>query len=146
MPVHELPRTLNQPAPVDEAPPARPPAFDLRWMVPVFGTIVATFAAVQFFTPAPVHPDMAPTLLDQVFSTALMGCLFFTAYGFVQRNPRLGYLGAAGFASALLFGIATCPVSGHHTYGMWWGAQMALGLAAVATSTVAAIAHTRPRR
>ena len=142
MPVREITRTLNQPPPAVTERASRP-ALDRRWMVPVFATIVAAFAAVQFFTPEPVHPDMAPTLLDQLFSTVLTGCIFFAAYGFVQRSPRMGYFGAAGFAWTLLFGIASCPMSGHHMYGMWWGAQMALGLAAVATSTVAAVAHSR---
>ena len=142
MPVRELPRTLNQAPPAVAERAARPP-LDKRWMVPVFGSILVTFAAVQFFTPAPAHPDMAPTLLDQVFSTVLMGCIFFTAYGFVQRSSRMGYFGAAGIAGTLLFGIASCPISGHHTYGMWWGAQMALALGAVAVSSVAAVAQTR---
>src|SRR5688572_23465899 len=145
MDVRELPRTLNQPRPATEAETRRPP-LEVRWIVPVIGTIAAAFAAVQFFTPEPVHPDMAPTLLDQLFSTILSGCIFFTAYGFVQRNLRMAYCGAAGFAWALLAGVASCPVSGHHSYGMWWGAQMALGFAAVAISTVAAVAHARPRR
>jgi hypothetical protein len=141
MAVRELPRSLNTNADNDTAPSRRD--LDLRLLVPVAVTALAALGAVLFLTPVPAHPDAQPMLLEQVLDTALWGCLFVASYCFVQGRARLGFYSAAGFAWTLLVGVVSCPLSGHHMIGLWWGAQLALTIAAVATSTVAAVAHAR---
>jgi peptidoglycan/LPS O-acetylase OafA/YrhL len=118
----------------------RPP--DGRLLAAVVLTGLATVAAVQFFTPPPVHPA-GYSLAAQALDTLFLGGLLAGAYGLVLRRNTAGFTGIAVAAAALLTAIVACPVSGHHTYGLWWGAQLALGAAFVVSSTVAAAVSRR---
>jgi hypothetical protein len=118
------------------------PAPDRRLLAAVAVTGVVTVAAVQWFTPPPAHPvEYSPAA--QAIDTLFLGGLFVGAYALVLRRSFVGFAGLAVAAWALLAGIVACPVSGHHTYGMWWAAQVALGVAFGVCATVAAAVSRR---
>jgi peptidoglycan/LPS O-acetylase OafA/YrhL len=140
MTVRELSRVINTAA--DPATPAAP-AIDRRALAVVLVTGVVAFASVQLLTPTPHHPEAEPGLLALTVETVLWGSMFAAAFGFVQQRSRLGFAALAVTAWTLLAGVIACPATGHHMLGLWWGAQMALTLAFVATASVAAASHLR---
>ena len=138
------PRTRSsRPAVPDWITAARTrPAPDRRLLAAVAVTGVVTMAAVQWFTPPPAHP-VEYSLTAQAIDTVFLGGLFLGAYALVLRRSFVGFAGLAVAAWALLTGIVACPVSGHHTYGVWWAAQVALGVAFGVCATVAAAVSRR---
>ena len=126
-----------------EATAVRPPAApDRRSLAGVVVTGVTTFAAVQWLTPPPAHPEQY-LLLGLLFETVFWGACFVGAYSLLQRRSFLGF-GAISVAAWTMFAaIVACPVTGHHAYGMWWAGQLALGLAFGVCSTVAAAVSRR---
>jgi hypothetical protein len=75
--------------------------------------------------PAPADPNAAPSLLGQIVTLAVFGALVLTIVGAVSR------LRSAGGAGVVLGGImladsVACPLSGHHQFGLWVAADMAL--------------------
>jgi hypothetical protein len=75
--------------------------------------------------PAPTDPNAAPSLLGQIVTIAVFGALIVTSFAAASR------LRSAAVAGVVLGGIMladslACPLSGHHQFGLWVAADMAL--------------------
>ena len=93
------------------------------------------FLAMLALEPAPAEPDAAP-VVGVVLSLALLAGLVLTSAAAGTRQPLAAPAAVATGLVALTMSVA-CPVSGHHSYGAWWFAQMAVVVAMLAVSVAA---------
>jgi hypothetical protein len=86
--------------------------------------------------PAPADPEAAVPVVVVLASLGLFAALVATAAAAGNRHPSAAVAGVITGLIALGFTV-TCPVSGHHTFGAWWFAQMGVTLAMLAVSAAA---------
>jgi hypothetical protein len=110
------------------------------------GVPVAVFALVvvgALLEPAPAHEATGiQAFVDGVITNALL--IGFTASaigGFGLR--RWGIAASLAVALFTLGLVISCPVSGHHTWGIWFAGEMACVLAATGVALVG-MSRTRP--
>jgi hypothetical protein len=99
--------------------------------------VVALLVAAALVQPAPAEEA---TGARAVFESAVANVFFFGMISSVLGAMTLQRWGvAASFGLALLTVglLVSCPVSGHHTWGLWLVGQGALVLAAVGLATTA---------
>ncbi len=136
------------PTPATATPPARPGTprpvrrrlFDdlagplsRSWgfaLVVAWVVVVAVGLAVE---PAAADPDAAPPLIAEVLSTGLMATWGAMAAGVFQRRRFAAAASLVGGAGLLALTLG-CPLSGHHTFGAWWGIQLVGAVALLALS------------
>ena len=84
---------------------------------------VGLFTLGTLVEPAPADPNAAEPLYATVIVMSMFALIAVTFAGLAARR-RWGL--TASFAAAGLFGVLSlaCPLSGHHTYGLWWVVQM----------------------
>jgi hypothetical protein len=97
------------------------------------------FVLATAIEPAPADPNAATPLLVDLGSALLFGALVITAVAAASRLRSTAVAGIATGVIALGFSVS-CPLSGHHGFGMWWVAQMGM-LAAMLGASVAALGH-----
>jgi hypothetical protein len=97
------------------------------------------FVLATAIEPTPADPNAATPLLVDVASALLFGALVVTAVTAASRLRSAAFAGIVTGFIALGFSI-TCPLSGHHGFGLWWVAQMGM-LAAMLGASVAALGH-----
>jgi hypothetical protein len=100
-----------------------------------FGWPLAVVVSIAL-EPAPADPEAAVPGVVVLASLGLFAALVATAAAAGNRHPSAAVAGVITGLIALGFTV-TCPVSGHHTFGAWWFAQMGLTLAMLAVSVVA---------
>ena len=120
-----------------------PPRLDRRILTTVIVTAVASWAAIEWLTPAPVHPEREIDALSMLVNGAFFGLTFAGACFLVDRRAALGYGCIAGAAWVQFAGVVACPATAHHDYGAWWAGQMAVCLAFAVVSTMAATISLR---
>lgn len=87
--------------------------------------------------PAPAEPQAGPApILVELAALVFVAALATSVLSAALRHRLAAVAGAAAGLVAVTFTV-TCPVSGHHTYGLWWVGQLGLGLAMVAVSLAA---------
>jgi hypothetical protein len=89
--------------------------------------------------PAPTDPTTDPSLLAQVVTLAVFGALVFTAVAAASRL-RSAAVGGVGLGGFMLADSLACPLSGHHQFGLWVAADMALFTVMLGLS-IAALGH-----
>jgi hypothetical protein len=99
----------------------------------------AVFVLATAIEPAPADPNAATPLLVELGSALLFGGLVVTAIAAASRLRSAGGAGIGTGVIALGFSV-TCPLSGHHGFGMWWFGQMAM-LTAMLGLSIAALGH-----
>lgn len=75
--------------------------------------------------PAPADPHAAVPLWVSVIATALFGALVMTMVAAALRSGLAVYSGLVVGAITVAVS-ATCPLTGHHGFGLWWVAQFTL--------------------
>jgi hypothetical protein len=100
------------------------------------------FVLATAIEPAPADPNAATPLLVDLGSAVLFGALVVTAVTAVSRLRSAAVGGIVTGGVGLAFSV-TCPLSGHHSFGLWWVGQMAM-LAAMLGVSIAALG-TRAR-
>lgn len=120
--------------------PAREPA-DLKtsWAALLGLGWPVVFILATAIEPAPADPNAATPLLVDLGSAVLFGALVITAVTAASRLRSAGVGGIVTGVVGLAFSV-TCPLSGHHDYGMWWVGQMAM-LAVMLGLSIAALGH-----
>jgi hypothetical protein len=119
------------------------PPLDRRLLATVLVAAIAAWAAIEWLTPAPVHPEHGMDALSTVVNSGFFILAFTGAFMLVERRAVLGYGCLAGAAWIQLAGVVACPATGHHDYGAWWAGQMAVCLAFAVVSTAAAAISAR---
>jgi hypothetical protein len=89
--------------------------------------------------PAPVDPEAAVPVLVELASLALFIALVTTAITAARRHPAAAPAGVVTGLFAVAFSV-TCPLSGHHAFGLWWIAQLGVMVTMLAMS-IAALGH-----
>jgi len=129
------------------APPAAPERLETReWLVTRIGRNVAIFVGVAWYVlffvavslePAATHPEAIPAWIGVTVDVVLLGLLAVMACGLGARR-RWGLVASMAAAGVFLMATIACPVSGHHSFGLWWYGQMAcsLGLVAISGATL----------
>jgi hypothetical protein len=105
--------------------------FAARWNVEidpplafvVFLSGVLLIGAARALEPAPVHEHAAVPLWLLAVDTFVWAGVAIGGVGLVKFR-RYGLGGAALAAGALLVESATCVLTGHHRFGLWWVGQI----------------------
>jgi peptidoglycan/LPS O-acetylase OafA/YrhL len=90
--------------------------------------------------PAPADPDTTPLVLDvlaEFSGLVMLGALVVTAVSAAARQRSAAVAGVVVGAVAVGLSV-TCPLSGHHGFGLWWVAQLGM-LTAMLGASVAAL-------
>jgi hypothetical protein len=105
--------------------PAHPAGRQLttRWAAILgVGWPLALMIAVAL-EPTPAEPEAAVPLLVELASVGLYAALLTTAVMAARRLPAAPQAGVVTGLIAVAFSI-TCPLSGHHAFGLWWIGQL----------------------
>ncbi|MGH9230192.1 MAG: hypothetical protein ACRD07_15975 [Acidimicrobiales bacterium] len=86
--------------------------------------------------PAPADPEAAVPVAVTLASLGLFAALVATAVAAGNRHPSAAVAGVVTGLIGLGFTV-TCPVSGHHTLGVWWYGQLVVTLAMLGVSAAA---------
>ncbi len=100
------------------------------------------FLIMLALEPAPADPQAAQPLAGTLLAVGFMTGLLLTSAAAGTRH-RLAAGAAAVTGVFALVGAAACPASGHHAYGAWWFAQMAVVIAMLGVSVAALGARAR---
>jgi len=100
----------------------------LAWIVAV--------VAGEALSPPPLQAVM-PTAVEELISLGLMFALL-AAVGALLGRHRLAARISAGSAGLWVLASLACPASGHHAAAPWWFGQLALYIAVLVGSLVAA--------
>lgn len=98
---------------------------------------------MPIFEPAPANPEAAASFVVVVASVAFYA-------GLLATSVLAGIRHRAAAPAAVFTGLVTmtmvvsCPVSGHHHFGVWWLGELTLVLAMLAVS-VAGLRETARR-
>ena len=96
------------------------------------GAWLGAFTVVSALQPAP-EPDAALPLYAAVIGFAWLGLVLVTGVGLMLRS-RLALTASMIASGAFLADSIACPVSGHHSFDLWWFGQFACALALVAVT------------
>jgi len=100
-------------------------------LVAAWVVVVAIGYAVE---PAPVDPNAPVPLLAALLNSALLATWGAMAAGVVQRRRFAAVASMVGGVVLLALTVA-CPASGHHSFGAWWGVQLAGAVGLLALSS-----------
>ena len=97
---------------------------------------------LPYIEPMPAHPQAAVSTVEVVVTVGLLACLFATS---VLAGTRRRAAAPAAFVTGLVSVtmVVSCPVSGHHHFGLWWLGELALVLAMLAVSVAGLRATAR---
>lgn len=99
--------------------------------------------------PAPADPDAPVPLVVEMANLAVFAALVATSLAAGVRHRAAAVTGVvSGLLLAAL--VVACPVSGHHAFGLWWYAELALvagmlGVSLAALGARAVAGDTRRR-
>jgi hypothetical protein len=155
-PTEPPPQPSSPPSPQPSVRHAAPPSpTPTRTQPEVPGDLSSLWAAVlgvgwplaiiawMALTPAPADPDAAVPALIELATLALELALVTTAIAAGVRHRGAAVGGLVTGVLAMTFTI-TCPVSGHHTLGLWWFGQLAIITGMLALSAVAFLRTRQP--
>ena len=106
------------------------------WAIGVPVAVVTLIVAGSFLQPAPAEEATGgAAVMEAVIANVLFAGLAATVMGAMslRRWGIAAGLGISLFAAGL---VLSCPVSGHHTWGVWFAGQSACVLGAVAVATM----------
>ena len=116
----------------------------LRWALWGIVALVGANLAAWLLEPAPANPNLPEpwfvTLPSGVASLAMLAAL-----GGLLARRRWGMALSLLAASIAVVMVVACPLSGHHSFGLWWAGEISC-LAAWAGSRLAGLrsGSTRP--
>lgn len=129
-------RRAERPSPPVPAPPAQ---LRIAWAVALGVGWPLVFAISDALVPAAAEPEAPPGLAVELAKLGLFAALVTTIVAAGLRHRAAPVAGSAAGIVFLTFAVL-CPVTGHHTFGTWWVAEMGLVTAMLAVS-LAALGH-----
>jgi hypothetical protein len=113
------------------------------WAIGVPAAVVSLIVAGSLMQPAPADEATgAAAVTEAVIANALFAGMAACVMGAMSlRRWGIGAsLGVALFATGL---VLSCPLSGHHTFGLWFAGQSACVLAATGVATLGLVRTSR---
>lgn len=113
------------------------------WAIGVPAAVVSLIVAGSLMQPAPAEEATgAAAVTEAVIANALFAGMAASVMGAMSlRRWGIGAsLGVALFATGL---VLSCPLSGHHTFGLWFAGQSACVLAATGVATLGLVRTSR---
>ncbi|MEX0782861.1 MAG: hypothetical protein WD557_09440 [Dehalococcoidia bacterium] len=111
----------------------------VQWAVGVPAAVVTLIVAGSLLQPAPAtEATGSAAVMEAVIANVLMVGLLAAVMGAMSlRRWGMGAaLGVSLFATGL---VLSCPVSGHHTFGLWFAGQSACVMAATGLAAAALV-------
>ncbi|MEX1104244.1 MAG: hypothetical protein WED87_08335 [Dehalococcoidia bacterium] len=112
---------------------------DARWAIGAPAAVVTLIVVGSLLQPAPAtEATGSAALMEAVIANVLMVGLVAAVMGAMSlRRWGMGAaLGVSLFATGL---VLSCPVSGHHTFGLWFAGQSACVMAATGLAAAALV-------
>jgi hypothetical protein len=94
---------------------------------------VLGYQTMVWLEPTPTHPDALPGFLITAMTVVVNVGFVLIAVGLVRR-ARWAFTASAALALLVVGQVIACPVSGHHSMGVWWGFQAAIAAGLVVLS------------
>ena len=95
----------------------------LRWTLWGIVSLVGANLAAWMLEPAPANPNLPEpwfvALSSVVATVAMLGAL-----GGLLARRRWGMALSLLAASIAVVMVIACPLSGHHTFGLWWAGEI----------------------
>ena len=135
-PTRRPPARPLRPAPTPRPRSEAPDELPSRWAAALGVGWPLAFMAYIALQPAPADPDAPVPALIELASLGLYFALVSTAIAAGIRHRGAAVGGLVTGLLAITFTV-TCPVSGHHTLGLWWFAQLSVVTVMLALSAVA---------
>jgi hypothetical protein len=103
------------------------------------------FTVLPAFEPAPVDPAAPEPMIVTLGAYAFLAAMVVTIAAAVVRH-RVAAVAAVTTGVVLSAFTLACPMSGHHTYGLWWIAELAIvgAMTAVSVAGLGRRALARP--
>src|SRR5262245_21349450 len=124
--------TLKHP----KIPPAARPRTDVLsegWAAVLGLGWPIVFLVMLLLEPVPDHPEVAASVLAVVVEMAFYAGMIVTSV-FAGARERAAAPAAVLTGLVVVGMVVSCPVSGHHSLGAWWFAELAVGVAMLAVS------------
>ncbi len=106
------------------------------WVIGVPGAVITLIVAGSLLQPAPAEEATgAAAAMETVIATVLYAGFMATVMGAMslRRCGMAAGLGVSLFAVGL---VVSCPVTGHHAWGLWFAGQSACVLAAAGVAAM----------
>jgi hypothetical protein len=133
---------------VDRQPPVRPRPQRLLPVRTAGGPITSAWAVALgvgwplafvlggLFEPAPAQPEATAPLVVELGSLVFLVAMIMVVAAAVRRQRLAANAGVVAGLVAVAFAIS-CPVSGHHSFGLWWVGEMVVYTGMLALSAAA---------
>jgi hypothetical protein len=121
---------------IPAAPPAAPPRSHVLsegWAAVLGLGWPLVFLVMLMLEPVPENPDVAASTIAVVVSLAFYAGLIATSV-FAGARHRAAAPAAVLTGLVTVGMVASCPLSGHHSFGAWWFAELAVVGAMLAVS------------
>jgi len=120
---------------VERAPRLQRPTPEVSglWAIAAGVAWVVGYQTMIWLEPAPAQPDALPGFVLTAMTIVVNVGFLLVAVGLVRR-ARWAFTASAALALLVVGQVIACPVSGHHTMGLWWVAQAAIAVGLVVLS------------
>jgi hypothetical protein len=122
------------------------PALSAQWWGWALVAVQALFFASVLVEPAPANPESS--LLEEILGFGAL-TIFIVGYGWGMtqafKGDRRGLRWTLPVTGLMLVMAVSCPVSGHHAWGLWVAGSFGAAAAAVGVH-IAALRLSRPSR
>lgn len=106
-----------------------------RWTVTLALMWAGLLSTWLLVTPPPTNPDAVPDLLSALLFLVALAPFFATMASLFERR-RSAFASSVWASGVLLVVTVACPLTGHHAFALWWGAQLAAALGLVGISAL----------
>jgi hypothetical protein len=124
--------------PTSAAPPADPTLKLLKvaWAAALGVGWPLASVAILALEPEPANPEAPVPVIIELARLGLLAALLATTIAAGVRHPAAAIAGVVSGIIAMTFTV-TCPVSGHHSFGLWWFGELGLVTAMLVVSLIA---------
>jgi hypothetical protein len=106
---------------------------------------VVGYQAMLALEPAAANPDAVPGFFASLVSLAVLAGFATMTVGLLGR-ARWAFAASGATALVVVGQVVACPITGHHSLGLWWGLQASIAAGLVVLSLAGWQAAARSAR